>query len=146
VPIIAGAGNPVAGSSGTAGIGKGLNYIGVEPNSYCFAYSGQFTVNNTTETGLLFTIGAHFIRAKFQQSVDYTSVGNGKLTGFAIKVNDQEIIDNLEATQTAGTNENNNPSSFDFIIPPFAKIECTATTDSGADIPFYQVITGRVYY
>ena len=140
-----GAGN-TAGGAGTAGTGQNLNYIGTEPNSYCFAYSGQFTVNDTSETGLLFTIGGHFIRAKFQQGINYAFIGNGKLTGFTIKVNDQVIVTNLEATQTYGQNENNMASDFEFIIPPYAKVECVGTTDAAADAPFFQVITGRVYY
>jgi len=124
-----------------ASTGKGIRYIG----QHCYAYAGSVVANNNTVTCLNFTTGSGYVVAEFSQALNYSNVGNGKLIGFTIELNGTVICDNLEATQTFGTNENNQPSTFNFIIPPNTQVKTEATTDGAADIPFYHSITGRVY-
>jgi len=134
-------GIPYASSNVIAGVGPDLNYIG----NHCYAFSGSIIANNNTVTCLDFKTGAGYIVADFSQALNYSNVGNGKLIGFTIELNGIVICDNLEATQTFGTNENNQPSTFSFIIPPYTQVKTEATTDGAADIPFYHSIKGKIY-
>jgi len=134
-----GAGNPVGNTfTGTA---SGLDIYG----DFCAAYSGQIIANNNTVTCLEFRTGNHLSVVEFSQGVNYSNVGNGKLIGFTIELNGTVICTNLEATQTFGTNENNEPSRYAFIIPPYTEVKTEATTDGAADIEFFHTITGRIY-
>jgi len=66
--FLAGAGNP-AGSGGTAGTGKGLNYIG----DHAYAYSGVIQDNGTgaaNATLLDFTTGGTYIVAELNLITD----------------------------------------------------------------------------
>ena len=136
-----GGGGPVGSSNSFTGAASGLEIYG----DFCAAYSGSILVNNTTVTCLEFRTGNHLSVVEFSQGVNYNQVGNGKLVGFTIELNGTVICTNLEATQTFGTNENNEPSRYAFIIPPYTEVKTEATTDAAADIPFFHTITGRIY-
>jgi len=123
------------------GPNKGLSIAG----EHAYAYSGSVAVNNTTVECLNFTTGKELIVAELSQAVNYSQVGNGKLVGFNVKLNGIVVATNLEATQTFGTNENNEPSRYSFIIPPLTQVQTEATTNGEADIEFFHSIVGRVY-
>jgi len=133
-------GIPYSSSNVTAGAGLELNYLG----RHCFAYSGSVIVNNTTETCLSFTTGSSYIRAEFREGVDFTNVGT-KFVGFTIKMNGIVILTNYHTVETGGKNESNTPSTYKLIIPPYTQIITQASTNSAADIPFYHLITGKLY-
>ena len=85
--IIAGAGNP-AGSGGTAGTGKGLNYVG----DHAFAYSGEISATGDTSgatvTMLDFTTGGTL----FVGTLDFSSnVSSGVDVFFAMSLDNQNV-------------------------------------------------------
>ena len=125
-------------------------FLGTNPglsiaSEYAYAFSGAVTVNNASVECLKFTSGKKLIVAQFSQAIDYTAIGNGKFTGFTIKLKGLIVATNYEATQTAGTNENNGPQVYQFVIPPFTEVITIGSTDSAADNPFFHTIVGRVY-
>ena len=134
----------VPSNASVASTGLGIRYIGRDP-TFAYAYSGEVLINNTTETCLLFTSGSGFIHAEFFQAINYGNIGNGKFTGFTIKLNDLEIFVNRESTRNYGDNESNNPEVVRFIIPPLTKVETTGYSDQASDNPFFHSIVGRVY-
>ena len=134
----------------TTTTGRGLavtspKLIFTESGKHCYAYSGSITVNNDSVECLKFKTGNDPIIADFSQAIDYTNVGGAKFTGFTIKLNGVIIATNYEATDTAGKSENNNPSSYRFLIPPLTEVITIASTDSAADNPFFPSIVGEVY-
>jgi len=92
-----------------------------------------------------FKTGAGYIVAEFSQAIDYSNVGNGKFTGFTIKLNDIVIVTNYEATSTGGNAENNMPQFYRLIIPPYTQVTTQGSTDSAANNPFFHTIKGRIY-
>jgi len=133
-------GIPYASSNVVAGVGLELNYVG----RHCFAYSGSIIVNNTTETCLSFTTGSSYVIAEFKEGVDFTNVGT-KFVGFTIKINNIVILTNYHTVDSGGKNESNTPSTYKLIIPPYSQVVTEASTTSAADIPFYHLITGKLY-
>jgi len=122
------------------GVQKGLSILG----EHCYAYSGSVLVNNTTEDCLTFTTGTSYMVTEFREGVDFTNVGT-KFVGFTIKFNGVVILTNYHTVDSGGKNESNTPSTYQLIIPPYTEVITQASTDSAADIPFYHLVTGRVY-
>jgi len=133
-------GTPYASSNVVAGTGLDLNYVG----KHCFAYSGSIIVNNSTETLLSFTTGSSYIIAEFKDGIDFTNVGT-KFVGFTIKINDIVVLTNYHTVDSGGKNESNTPSTYRLVIPPYSQVVTEGTTNSAADIPFYHIITGKLY-
>jgi len=46
---------------------------------------------------------------------------------------------------SGGKNESNTPSTYRLVIPPYSQVVTEGTTNSAADIPFYHIITGKLY-
>jgi len=135
--IIAGAGNP-AGSGGTAGTGKGLNYLG----DYAFAYSGLITgvaEVNTENTMFEFTIGGSFIVGTWRAFYDSNA---GDDMRFRLYLNEEVV----QSTSSNRNYETGKETNVDFIIPPYAKVKLTFAniTDTSANA-MAASITGRVY-
>jgi len=119
---------------------KGLSILG----EHCYAYSGSVIVNNTTVDCLAFNSGKHYMVVEFREGIDFTNVGT-KFVGFTIKFNGTVILTNYHTVETGGKNESNTPSTYQLVIPPLTNVITQATTNSAANIPFYHLVTGRVY-
>jgi len=132
---ITGAGNP-AGSGGSAGVGKGLNYIG----NHAFAYSGEHSATAGGFTTMLnFTTGNGYVVANV--TFGNTSSAADHIE-FEIIVNGKTIM--AAAGDVIGEGYPLNP--FEILIPPYAKIEVkTINASGGADRTVFAAITGRVY-
>jgi len=129
---ITGAGNP---TGGTAGVGKGLNYIG----DHAFAYSDSITPTggaSADTVALQFATGSGYIVAKVQASC--TAVGNeDRYTD--ILFNNQAVV-KLKADGA--------PDFYDLfpiriIVPPYTNVIIKVGEVGSA--PFNVQFTGRVY-
>ena len=135
-----GGGNPVGGANPT-GIGKTLNYIG----EHAYAYSGEVTVNNATQTMLEFETGSSYIMAKFSYGVDRNAaLGGNKQIGFTISMDSQKVMQVVTYTNSShGILDFDN--NYEILIPPFTKVKIESETDEADNIPTYAMLTGRVY-
>jgi len=136
---ITGGGNPL-GSGGTAGVGRGITYVG----EHAFAYSGLVgagAVQDTDYTLLEFSIGAHYIVCK----INFYYADAAVFNDFRYKafLNDQEVISlEVKTGQDASSNSEWKP----FIIPPYAKVTLTAAnTEASSSRNQTATLTGRVY-
>ena len=140
--VIAGAGNP-AGSGGTAGTGKGLNYIG----DHVFANSGFFTAANTTSglDVLTFTTGSSYFLGELTFN-GYAAAGEpnyGDDGTCEVKFNDEiiAVLKNGTASEVMPTN-----TKIKLIIPAYTKVNVRIEAlGSNADIGATVMIVGRVY-
>ena len=133
--ILAG-GNP-AGSGGTAGVGKGLNYIG----DHAYGNSGlvQTAGDNTYSTAMEFTIGGGYIVAKIQLC---PASGNADDLAFRILVDDQAVAE----FYTANPPNEFNPNPVPFLIQPYSKVTIEIKNGQGSTArDTYIMIVGRVY-
>lgn len=135
---ITGGGNPL-GSGGTAGVGKGLNYIG----DHATATSGIIAVGSagvgSYSTLLSFSTGSSYIVAQFHFSRGLSAapandyVWRLYLNGNIIMEFDDTASDRIEYPVK-------------LIIPPYADIEVTAANISTTtNTNLTAIITGRVY-
>jgi hypothetical protein len=136
--IIAGAGNP-AGSGGTAGTGKGLNYLG----EHAYANSGAITNTTSYKNILDFTIGAHYIvgTITLNGSVVAATVAAGNISIYQVIVNSETIAlikfdsQNEDMPQTA---------TIPVILGAYDHVEVSVIADdtNGVDTALF---SGRVY-
>jgi len=117
--IIAGAGNP-AGSGGSAGTGKGLNYIG----AYAFAYSGEVSVNNVETDLLNFSTGSGVIIATLNFN---KNTGDGDDIQYQAYVNSEVIQGWIHDYSARGYR-----NIVNVIIPPYSQFKATATNDTSS--------------
>ena len=130
-----GAGN-VAGSGGTAGTGKSLNYIG----DHIFATSGETTTaggGSADATLFDFTTGSSYIVGQIDFAND---VKANYLTLLDLEFNGESVMafgNDLESQF------NQQPVKLDVLIPPFTHV----VMKWGANIAEqgYAFLTGRVY-
>ena len=136
--IIAGAGNP-AGSGGTAGTGKGLNYLG----DHAYANSGAIANTTSYHNILDFSIGAHYITGTFtlNGSVVVATVGAGNISVYQIIVNSETV-----ALVKFDSQAENMPQSttIPITLGPYDHVEVSVKADdtNGADTALF---SGRVY-
>jgi len=127
------------GSGGTAGIGKGINYVG----EHATATSGIIVVGSagvgTYSTLLDFSIGSSYIVAQFHFSRGLSAAPANDynwrlyLNGNIIMEFDDTASDRIEYP-------------INLIIPPYANIEVTAANISTTtNTNLTAIITGRVY-
>lgn len=137
--ILAGAGNP-AGSGGTAGTGKGLNYVGDDPQ-FAFAFSGFITSPASTDTFTLleFSTGAGFIIAKADF---FYPTYTGDNFQYRILVNDENVVGH-EVIHGADANLIN---PIDLVIAPYSRVKFTAKSTVGNAVVQAATFQGRVYY
>ena len=62
-----------------------------------------------------------------------------------IKINGIVVLTNYHTVVSGGKNESNTPSTYRLVIPPYSQVVTEGTTNSAADIPFYHIITGKLY-
>ena len=131
---LVGGGQSGFGSGGTAGVSKGLNYVG----GHAFANSGAVGVVQADTTQLDFTTGGEYITAKFRFNTENTD------DDIRFKV----LFDG-EAVQgyTVGSANNHSfHSALDLIIPPFTHVVCTGYNESSSTSrTTYASTSGRVY-
>jgi len=130
------AGNP---TGGTAGVGKGLNYIG----DHATATSGIVAVGSagagSYSTLLNFSTGSSYIVAKFQFFRGVSAAAANDYN-WRLSLNGNIV---MEFDDTAGDRME---YPVDLIIPPYAEIIVTAANVStGTDTNLTAIITGRVY-
>jgi hypothetical protein len=135
-----GAGN-TAGSGGTAGVGRGLNYIA----DHAYANSGEILVNNNTVTMLSFSTGSSYFVGTFSYGVDQNaSLSGSKLIGFTISFDGEKIMQLV--TQTTTTlpviDIDNN---YEILIPPYTTVLIESETTNTNNVPTYGMLVGRVY-
>jgi len=135
-----GAGN-TAGSGGTAGTGKGLNYVG----DHAFAYSGNvLTAGSLAYTNLLsFETGNHYIVGKLVSygATDKANPSQGAHSLTQIEVNGESVaLIKLES----GTEDMPAVATVPLMIPPNAKIVISLSAES-ADWYSSVSFVGRVY-
>jgi hypothetical protein len=136
--IIAGAGNP-AGSGGTSGIGKGLNYIG----EHAFAYN-NYPAETTASAKLDFISGSGYMVGRFTLGplINPTDTTDGKKSNCQIQINDETVA--TLALDMPGDPQVN--IWVDIIIPPYSHVE--AVIKGQVDSSSYTGsigYTGRVY-
>jgi len=133
--FIAGAGNP-AGSGGTSGTGRGLNFVG----DHCFAYSGNFVSSGTDDTTYL-EFGSpsnQYIVGRFEFMYDETA--NASID-FEVNFNDESIASFIIGNAgSAGTGLQ--PAVVHVIIPGDTRVKVTCKGNSSN---FTVAFTGRVY-
>jgi len=134
-----GAGN-TAGSGGTAGVGKGLNYVRLDGITYAYAYSGFVTSPASTDTFTLleFTTGSEFIVAKADF---FYPVYTGDNFQYRILMNGENITGH-EVIHGADANLIN---PINLVIAPFTKVELTAKSTVGNAVDQAATVIGRVY-
>jgi len=129
-----GAGNP---TGGTAGVGKGLNYVG----EHVYAYSGIVTdaASGTASVSALdFRTGSGYIIAKLSILSDETGSA-GLYT--KIELNGENIFRlNIDAT-ASGAHQFDNP--FRLLIPAYSRFHLYVGSNDTVD--FTAFIVGRVY-
>jgi len=115
--------------------GPGLQFT--DDNKYCWAYSGEINVSNSSITALNFTTNSEYIRARFQLSSDSGSSDNIRSI---IYFNDIQVYSALY------TEDNLKPWSdlldLHLIIPPFTTVLFTLinTTAINARPHFAQMV------
>jgi len=127
------------GSGGTAGVGKGLNYVG----KHATATSGIIAVGSagvgTYSTLLSFSTQSSYVVAEFQ-FFRGLSGASGNDYNWRLSING-EIV--MEFDDTAGDRME---YPIHLIIPPYAVIEVTAANVSTTtNTNLTAIITGRVY-
>ena len=134
-----GAGNTASG--GTAGTGKGLNYIG----DHAMGNSGEIIVNNNTVTMLSFSTGSSYFVGTFSYGVDQNaSLSGSKLIGFTISFDGEKIMQLVSQTSV------NYPmididNNYDILIPPYTTVLVESETTNTTNVPTYAMLVGRVY-
>ena len=133
--IIAGAGNP-AGSGGTAGTGKGLNYIA----DHGYAFSGSIAIDNTETTLLLFDTGPSTLVGHIQFNIVQDTPDD---YFYRVNINDELVTGYLSIGAQQGTDANN---ALQILIAPYSKVEITAqnVTDTSSN-GIVATVIGRVY-
>ena len=137
--LIAGAGNPVGGSS-PAGTGTGLNYVG----DHAYAYSGTFPSSTSSVTALAFNTQGVYIIGEFQMNIPIIYGTNAALAGWMqVKFNDEVI-----AIITVGlvTTDSQITSAQTLLIPPYTNVTVEIVSDDNqADRLMAATFSGRVY-
>jgi len=129
------------GPQNTASVGLELNVIG----DFCYAYSGQILIANTTTTCLSFTTGNHVSVVEFTQSIDAEAIGQGQLIGFIIEMNGVVVTELKEILRDVAGEESVGLLYYRFIIPPYTQVTTKGITDDASDNPFFHTISGRIY-
>ena len=136
--IIAGAGNP-AGSGGTAGTGKGLNYLG----EHAYANSGAITNTTSYKNILDFNIGAHYIVGTLtvNGSVVPATVAGGNISVYDVKVNNETVALLKFDSQTEDMPQT---ATIPMILGAYDHVEVSVKADdtNGVDTALF---SGRVY-
>ena len=136
MPLIGGGGAGNVAGGNPVGTGTALNYIG----DHAFAYSGVISVTNSTISLLDTTIGATYIVAKVQPSVNVDTSDN---MFFKILINGEEIY----ATLIGSTTSNSPYEEVEMIIPSYAHFQVTCENDSSSTgRECAVVVTGRAYH
>jgi len=124
------------GSGGTAGVGKGLNYVG----GHSFAHSGKVTTTTATSaatTYLDFSTGKKYIVGTFHWLEAYTGNADRHID---ILINDESVM--------AGTADDSANQLYaqplKILLPPFSRVVVKYGI-SGQTIAVTWVMTGRVY-
>ena len=135
--LIAGAGNP-AGSGGTAGVGKGLNYA----LDRVYAYSGQVNVNNVETNLLLFDTGSELIDALIQ--FRYADTGTAEINEdftWRIYLNDELILSSTSKANTEWFPE----QSAHLIFGAYTQVKITSQNITDSDARgIAATVTGRI--
>jgi len=136
--ILAG-GNP-AGSGGTAGTGKGLNFVGEDPQ-FAYAFSGFITspASTATFTLLEFSTGAGFIVAKADF---FYPIYTGDNFQYRILVNDEDVTGH----EVIHGSDANLLNPIDLIIAAYSRVKFTAKSTVGNAVVQAATFQGRVYY
>ena len=135
--LIAGAGNPTAGSN-PAGTGSNLNYIG----NHVYLYSGEVNVDNNETTLFECDSGAGlYIMAKLQ-------IYNGTISNedmlYKVKLNNEIILQYTfnQASDKMYTSD----EPILLVVPPQSKVTATVqNTSSSTPRVHTATLTGRVY-
>jgi len=101
---------------------------------------------SSAETQLSFTVGAGYIVGRFtvNGSNDLTGPGNGNITSWALKFNNQTVA--LMKTDSAGTAIEPVTVYNEVIIPPFTVVELISQSNGdSAGRLISALFTGRVY-
>ena len=114
--------------------GPDLQYT--QDNQRCYAYSGVFA-NAYPSTYLLFQTGSGLIVAEFYY-IYATDAGDN--ANYIIKLNDIEVFN---AFATAATSLTTGVYPVKIVLPPFTKVEATASAASSRKLGF--LMTGRVF-
>ena len=130
-------------TASVASPGLGLRYV--EPN-YCYAYSGSYQANNTSQTVLDFTSGEGTIFGKIElyAAAKFVSPGDGGQTTCQVAFNG-EVITVMKAA-TEGGAHGFGDAKCNVVIPPFTNVVIQVDSNEDTALELVHVIlTGRVY-
>ena len=125
-----------------SGPNKGLSIIG----DYCYAYSGNVIINNTTTDLLTFNTGKNILVVKMYWYGDFGYIGGAKVITEFVQFNGNSVYDNsrlINSSSGDGSNEYGDPTPF--IIPPFTLVNVQLGNDNAGDIEYGVNLVGKVY-
>ena len=137
--LIAGAGNPVGGSS-PAGTGTGLNFVG----DHAYAYSGTLSGTTDNTTALSFNTQAVYIVGEFQMNIPSTYGSIATMEGWMqIKFNG-EVVSIVTIGLSAADSQLTGIQPL--IIPPYTEVivEIQGADNQAARL-MAATFSGRVY-
>jgi len=137
--LIAGAGNPVGGSS-PAGTGTGLNFVG----DHAYAYSGTIQGSTTSVTALAFNTQGVYIIGDFQINMPSTYGTQATLVGWMrISFND-EVVSIVTVGLVDADSQTTGKQSM--LIPPYTNVTVEVVCDDNQAARLTAAtFNGRVY-
>ena len=124
------------GSGGTAGVGKGVNYVG----EHAFAYSGNVAATSDETTLLEFSTGSSYLVGTVQVSSGDDSNDDLRMVLYLNgEIISAEIYTNTYNAYVDGYNDKA------IIIPPYSIFKATIDVLAGTPTNVQMMFKGRVY-
>jgi hypothetical protein len=137
--LILPASNPVAGGESFTGPQTALEILG----DHFYGYTGVQSISGTSAVNnmLTFTTGNYYLVGTIDVQGLFNVIGNGNL-GLEVKLNDAIVV---HSVQSPANDHTIYDTPMPIIIPSYTNLKVGMLQNSGSDIDFEIIMTGRVY-